>query len=445
MIEHDRNVRQIVQALKGNAERRNGDALRFEKGNISHFVPNPYSNDSGKQKIDFSKLNRLLAIDPEKMTATAEPGLAFCDLEDETLKYNLMPYVVPELKTITVGGAVSGCSIESQSYRYGGFHDSCLEYEVLTGTGEILTCSPEQDAEIFNLLHGSYGTLGRITKLTFKLMPAKPYVHMEYHKHTTFEAFWKDMNDRIEAGDYPFMDGIIHGPDAFVLCLGTMVDSAPYHTDYSWLNIYYKSSLKKTEDYMTIKDYFFRYDAECHWLTRTLPLMENKAMRLVAGKMLLGSTNLISWSNRVKPVLRMKKRPEVVVDVFLPSRRFPEFYDWYERDFDFFPLWVVPYKMKAIYPWVSDEHAKRMGETFIVDAAVYGKLNNHPSIDYSEILEKKVYELGGVKTLISRNHYDEQTFWDIYSKPRIQAAKKRMDPNNLFGNLYEKFAPKNYE
>jgi hypothetical protein len=55
-----------------------------------------------------------------------------------------------------------------------------------------------------------------------------------------------------------------------------------------------------------------------------------------------------------------------------------------------------------------------------------------------------VFELGGVKTLISRNHYDRETFWSIYSQPRISQAKQRLDPLNRFGDLYERFAPRNY-
>ena len=67
------------------------------------------------------------------------------------------------------------------SYRYGGFHDTCSEYEVITATGDVLTCTPENDHKlIFQMVHGAFGTLGILSKLTFKLVPAKPYVHVWY-------------------------------------------------------------------------------------------------------------------------------------------------------------------------------------------------------------------------------------------------------------------------
>ena len=133
------------------------------------------------------------------------------------------------------------------------------------------------------------------------------------------------------------------------------------------------------------------------------------------------------------------------MDVFIPSKKFKKFFNWYEVNFNFWPLWIVPYYIPRIYPWVSDKHKKKMGESFMIDCAVYGKVNNDPDVDFSEILERKVTELGGIKTLISRNHYDKKSFWDIFNKPVISKMKKRLDPENVFGDLYEKFAPRNYD
>jgi FAD/FMN-containing dehydrogenase len=442
MSSHDQKVAAVAEQVKASAKL--GKPVEFAKKSVSHLVPNPYQDPDAAPKIDLRPLTEILEIDEKNMTCTAESGVTFNDLAKATLAKGLVPYTVSELKGITIGGAVSGCSIESMSYKFGGFHDMALEYEAVTGTGEIITCSPDDNPDLFHGLHGSYGTLGIITKLKFKLVPAKKYVKLEYRLHTDFDTFWADTLERCEKGDYPFIDAIIHGPGKFVLVLGEMVDSAPYVSKYDWLEIFYKSTLKKREDYMEIKDYFFRYDAECHWLTKTFPPLEWKPVRFAIGKLILGSDNLIAWSNRLRHILRLKKRPEVVVDVFIPSRNFPEFYKWYEKDFDFFPLWIVPYKMPEIYPFVDPKYAKEVGETFVIDAAVYGKPNTDKNVDWSEVMEKKVHEMKGFKTLISRNHYAEDEFWSYYDKSAFAALKKRLDPGNLFGGLYERFAPSKY-
>lgn len=439
---HQQKLETIVQRVKHLISLKR--PIKISKSVDSHFVPNPHDRRGRLPKVDLSSLNDIMKIDVGEMTCTAESGVTFENLVRETLKHGLIPCTVPELKGITVGGAVSGCSIESMSYRYGGFHDSCLEYEIVTGTGDVLICSPGVNGELFNMIHGSYGTLGLLTELKFRLLPAKPFVKMEYKRYNDFSSFWRNLRERCHAADHDFIDAIVHGPGEFVICLGDMIDKAPYLSSYEWLNIFYKSTRARTEDFMTISQYFFRYDTECHWLTKTVPLMETLPARFLLGKVLLGSTNLIKWSKRVQPLMKLKRRPEVVVDVFIPSNRFEEFFRWYEADFDFFPLWIVPYKPPGVYPWIDDGYARGMDGDMFIDCAIYGKKNSDPAIDYSELLEKKTIELGGIKTLISRNHFTPDEFWRVYNRDHYRDLKSRVDPNNLFMDLYDKFAPKNY-
>jgi FAD/FMN-containing dehydrogenase len=295
------------------------------------------------------------------------------------------------------------------------------------------------------MIHGSYGTLGLLTAATFRLIPAKKFVRMEYRKFSSFDGFSNEMKARISAGDFDFIDGVIHSPTELVLCLGKMTDSAPYESSYKWLNIFYKSTRTKTEDYLGIEDYFFRYDTECHWLTKTVPFLETKAARLVFGRFVLGSTNLIKWSKRLAPVMRLKKRPDVVVDVFIPSARFGEFFEWYKTKMNFYPLWIVPYRPEGLYPWIDSKYAGGIKGELFIDCAIYGKSNSEPDVDYSELLEKKTIELNGIKTLISRNHFDEESFWKVYNKEKYLSVKNQTDPDGLFMDLYKKFSPERYK
>jgi len=57
----------------------------------------------------------------------------------------------------------------------------------------------------------------------------------------------------------------------------------------------------------------------------------------------------------------------------------------------------------------------------------------------SQLLEQKVFELRGIKTLISRNHYSREDFWRVYNRSNYDAVKSRLDPHGLFPGLYEKF------
>jgi FAD/FMN-containing dehydrogenase len=438
MDAHDVKVDAVAARVRELAA--GGYPVHIAKGGVHHFVPLPGDTRFGGRAVDVSALDGVLEIDVEGRLCTAEPGATFADVVRQTLPLGLLPKVVPELEGITLGGAVAGCSVESMSYRYGGFHDTCHEYEVVTGTGERRVVGPERDAELFHMLHGSYGTLAILTRLVFELVPAKPYVELSYHRHGDFAGFEAELRERCASAEYDFVDGIIHAPDELVLCLGRFVDSAPSVSSYRGTEIYYKSTRRLETDHLTTFDYCFRYDTEAHWLSRTVPMLEWKLVRRLVGRWFLGSTNLITWTNRLEPILRrVFKRPDVAVDVFIPGTRFADFWRWYEHDFAYWPLWIVPYRIGEPYPWIAPGHAAGLTDQLMIDCAVYGKRNGDPAVDWSQVLEEKTHELGGIKTLISRNHYTPERFWEIYDRDRWLAAKRELDPGGLFTDLYEKF------
>jgi FAD/FMN-containing dehydrogenase len=427
-----------VAALVAQVKALRGQTVHLDKGGVHHFVPLPGDTRFDGRKLDVSAFREVVSVDPAARIATVEPGVTFAELVRHTLPHGLVPGVVPELTGITVGGAVAGCSVESMSYRLGGFHDTCLEYEVVTGAGDVVRLTPDGDPLAFGMIHGSYGTLGVLTRVACRLYPAKPYVALTYVTVASIEAFEAEMRERAARGDHDFIDGIVHGPGRFVVCLGRFVDAAPYVSSYRRVHIYYKSTATRAEDYLTTTDYFFRYDTECHWLSRTVPPLEWKIVRWALGGIFLGSDNLIRWSGRLAPLLGLKRRPDVVVDLFVPGRRFADFCRWYEASVDYFPLWVVPYRVPAPYPWLSPHQVERMGDDLFFDCAIYGKPNGEPERDWSEILEAKTFELGGIKTLISRNHYSPERFWDIYHRGNYEAIKARFDPGGLWKDVYGK-------
>jgi FAD/FMN-containing dehydrogenase len=436
--EHARKVEAVAAQVRALAARR--ERAHVDKGGVHHVVPLPSGDRRfSSTRVDASALNRILEIDPERGICVAEPGVTFAQAVEATLRHGLVPAVVPELEGITLGGAVAGCSVESSSFREGGFHDTCVEYELVTGSGEVLTCSRDREPFLFEMAHGSYGTLGVLTSVTFRLIPAEQFVRLEYWRYRDPDSFHRALLERCEEQDVDFIDGIVHGPRDWVLCLGLFVDVAPKPSSYRRLNVYYKSTRSLRVDHLTTPDYFFRYDTEAHWLSRTVPALEWKSVRLLFGKAFLGSTNMIKWSKRLAPLFRrIRSRPDVVCDYFIPAARVPEFYEWYLREMPYFPLWAVPYRIPQPYPWLSDELAGKLEGDLFVDLAVYGMRNEEKRVDRSEQLEEKAYELGGIKTLISRNHYSPERFWSIYNRGNYRKAKERLDPSGVFPDLYDK-------
>jgi FAD/FMN-containing dehydrogenase len=426
-----RHAQRVAHVAAQLSRRGDKGPASLKKKAVSHQVPKRHDRRRSDDKIDIGDLREILAIDPDAMTCTAEPGATFEEVVAATLAHGLVPLVVPELKTITVGGAVSGCSIESMSFKYGGFHDTCLEYEVITGSGEVLHCTPNNEHKlVFQMLHGSFGTLGILSKLVFRLTPAKPFVHVRYASFATLEHFKAAIWEHFERGDVDFMDGFIHSPSHYVLCLGTFVERAPYTNRYDWMKVYYRSTARRREDYLRTADYLFRYD---NGVTNVHP--KSAVGRLFLGKF-IHSAQLLRMAEKLRFLLP-KSRPPVTIDLFVPFARLETFIDWYEDVIDFFPVWVVPYRRVRDYEWLHPSFYAGLDDALFIDLAIYG-MKQRDDRNYYKLIEDELQQVNGLKTLISHNYYDEDVFWSIWNRDNHLAVKKITDPNNIFRDLYQK-------
>ena len=428
MPTHEQKIDRIIKQLK---ERKSTKPVSFRKKAVSHEVPKPNDMRHSDEKIDLRNLNEILHINTVKRICVAEPGVTFIDLVTATMKYGLVPIIVPELKTITIGGATAGCSIESMSFKYGGFHDTCLEYEIITAKGDVLICTPDNENNLlFQMVHGTFGTLGIISKLKFRLIPAKPYVKVTYKKFNNIEEYKSAIWGHYENRDVDFMDGIIHSPTEYVLSVANFVDDAPYTHNYDWMRIYYLSTKKRKEDWLKTPDYFFRYDKG---VTNVNP--RSFLGRLFFGK-LTNSTRTLKFVEKFRRLIPSDKIP-ITVDLFLPFSKVSNFMEWYIKEVNHFPLWCVPYKFVREYEWVSADFLNRTKDKLILDLAIYG-MKKRGDKNYYKIIEDELMNIGGIKTLISNNYYSESDFWKIWNRENFDKVKRKTDPDNIFRDLYTK-------
>lgn len=125
----------------------------------------------------FTRMNRILEIDTENLTATVEPGVITFDLQQEAAKYGLFyPPDPASFKYSSVGGNVAECAGGPNSLKYGVTRDYVLGLEVVKPTGEIIhtgvkTMKGVVGYDLTRLFVGSEGTLGIVTKIIMKLIP----------------------------------------------------------------------------------------------------------------------------------------------------------------------------------------------------------------------------------------------------------------------------------
>jgi FAD/FMN-containing dehydrogenase len=61
-----------------------------------------------------------------------------------------------------------------------------------------------------------------------------------------------------------------------------------------------------------------------------------------------------------------------------------------------------------------------------------------PRGDVNRKIERKVADLGGIKSLYSDSYYTRPEFWSIFDGEAYAALKARYDPTGTLGDLYDK-------
>ncbi len=166
--------------------------------------------------LNFSKMNKILELSRENMTATVQPGVIVGDLQKEAEKIGLFyPPDPSNLKVSTIGGSIAQASGGAKTFKYGTTKDYILDLKVVTATGEILRTgsSTIKNATGYNLnslFVGSEGTLGIVVEATMKLIPQPESKKVLMAYFDTVEDSVHAVNSIIEQRIYPatidFMD-----------------------------------------------------------------------------------------------------------------------------------------------------------------------------------------------------------------------------------------------
>jgi FAD/FMN-containing dehydrogenase len=398
---------------------------------------------SARRRLDVRSFNQVLSVRDNYVDA--EGMTSYEELTRECLVHGVMPAVVPQLKTITLGGAVAGVGIESSSHRYGLVHDTMLELDVLLGDGRVVNCTADNaHADLFFGFPNSYGTLGYALRVKAKTVPVKRYVRLEHLHFSTSENFFSELERCLREADADFIDGTIFSPQRLFITRGRFSDSAPYTSDYTYEHIYYRSIAEKREDYLTVHDYLWRWDTDWFWCSKNV-LAQNPLIRRIYGKERLGSrtyTKIMRWNSRVGVTRKLERllglhSESVIQDVDIPIARAAEFLDFYAKHIALWPQWVCPISVSqgrnfSLYPVRPGCYVnfgfwdvKRTREA-------------HPPGHFNRMLEAKVTELGGIKSLYSDSFFPQDEFYRLYGGAAYDALKRKYDPSGAFPRLYDK-------
>lgn len=127
--------------------------------------------------IDLSRMNRIISYDLENFVVNIEAGVLLADLAADCLTRGMMYPPDPGEKYACVGGNVATNAGGMRAVKYGTTRDYVRAMTVVLPNGEIThmgaTVSKTSSGySLMNLMIGSEGTLGIITELTLKIIPA---------------------------------------------------------------------------------------------------------------------------------------------------------------------------------------------------------------------------------------------------------------------------------
>lgn len=146
-------VRQAVMAWPG----------RIAVGGARYSMGGQVGVEGGLH-IDMRRMNGLVWLNPQEMTARVQAGMRWRDLQDHLDPLDLAVRTMQSYSNFTVGGSVS-VNAHGRYVGHGPVSHSVRALRLVLANGDLVEASRTQNRDLFRAAVGGYGALGVITEV----------------------------------------------------------------------------------------------------------------------------------------------------------------------------------------------------------------------------------------------------------------------------------------
>ena len=151
--------------------------------------------------LNMSRLNRVIEINREKMTFTAQAGLEFIEASHALRAQGVQFMTNIEIGNMTLGAAACCHTKDAlDGIEFGQVNSYVTNIKWVGPSGELLEADESANPDLLALVRGSYGLCGVVYEVTFRIKPVE-VIHFTYRPRPVSQLTEKEVAEIIDSSE----------------------------------------------------------------------------------------------------------------------------------------------------------------------------------------------------------------------------------------------------